>query len=48
MGYNFLDIIDLLVFVLDFKDPATLYIEGLISVHNNVMWYLIIIITIVY
>jgi len=48
MLFTFSDLTGLLFFVLDFKDPATLYIEGLISVHNNVMWYLIIIITIVY
>lgn len=33
---------------MDFKDPATLYIESLIGVHNNVMWYLILILTICY
>lgn len=42
------DILKSLFFVMDFKDPATLYIESLIGVHNNVMWYLILIVTIVY
>jgi len=48
MLLTFSDSIGSLFFLFDFKDPATLYIESLISVHNNVMWYLIIIITIVY
>jgi len=48
MLLTFSDFIGSLFLRFDFKDPATLYIESLISVHNNVMWYLIIIITIVY
>jgi hypothetical protein len=44
----FTDLLKSLSFVMDFKDPATLYIESLIGVHNNVMWYLVLILTIVY
>jgi len=44
----FTDLFKSLSFVMDFKDPATLYIESLIGVHNNVMWYLVLILTIVY
>lgn len=44
----FTDLFKSLSFVMDFKDPATLYIESLIDVHNNVMWYLVLILTIVY
>lgn len=42
------DIFKSFSFVMDFKDPASLYIESLIGVHNNVMWYLVLIVTIVY
>ena len=48
MSFNFTDVLKSLSFVMDFKDPATLYIESLIGVHNNVMWYLVLILTIVY
>jgi len=34
-------------FVLNFKDPATLYAHSLMSVHHDVMWYLILIVSIV-
>jgi len=34
-------------FVFNFKDPATLYAHSLMSVHHDVMWYIILIVTIV-
>jgi len=45
---SFTDVAYWVFFSADFRDPATLYIESLISVHNNVMWYLVLIIVIVY
>lgn len=37
-----------LSFVFNFKDPATLYAHSLISVHHDVMWYLILALSIIY
>lgn len=45
---SFFDIYKSLDFSMDFQDPATLYMDSLIRVHNNVMWYIFFIIVIVF
>jgi len=48
MSFFTLDWTKSFIFVGDFRDPATLYIESLIGVHNDVMWFLFLIVTLVY